>query len=101
MARVRKITPSYTAAGDDEYLVVVTRDLSGGMNNRMHPSVLTENQAHSMYNENLDIPGERGRRPGLTLLEDIGATAITGLFGYDPQGETANLLATLGTKLYR
>jgi len=100
MAR-RKVTPSYTAAGDDQYLFVVTRDLSGGQNNRMHPSVIPENQADALTNIDLSTPGQRSRRPGLTLVEDIGATAITGIFGYDPQGYTANLFVTHGTKLER
>jgi hypothetical protein len=101
MARAKKITPNYTAAGDDSLLFVVTRDLSGGQNNRMHPSVLPENQADLLQNEDLSVPGQRSRRKGLTLVEDLGALAITGLFGYDPQGYTANLLATHGTKLER
>jgi hypothetical protein len=101
MARAKKITPSYTAAGDDEYLFVVTRDLSGGQNNRMHPSVIPENQADTLQNIDLSVAGERKRRSGLTVVEDLGSTAITGLFGYDPQGYTANLLATHGTKLER
>lgn len=99
MARAKKITPSYLAAGDDEYLFVVTRDLSGGQNNRMHPSVIPENQADSLRNVDIGVPGQRSRRGGLTLVEDLGATSITGLFGYDPQGGSPNLLATTGTSL--
>jgi hypothetical protein len=71
------------------------------MNNRMHPSVIPENQADTLQNIDIGVAGERKRRSGLTLVEDLGSTSITGLFGYDPQGYTANLLATHGTKLER
>lgn len=88
-------------AGDDSYLFVVRRDMSGGMNNRQHPSVIAENQGDELSNVDISIGGERTRRKGLTLLEDLGATAITGLFSYDPQGFTANLLATTAAALKR
>lgn len=99
MARRRLL--GSTSAGDDPYLFVVRRDLSGGQNNRQHPSFIAENQADTLTNVDLTVQGERRRRPGLTLIEDLGSLAITGLFGYDPQGNTANLLATHGTKLQR
>jgi hypothetical protein len=88
-------------AADDEYLFIVRRDLSGGQNNRQHASIIPDTQADTLTNVDISIPGERIRRKGCTVIQDLGATTITGLFGYDPQGETANLLATTGATLNR
>ena len=100
MAR-RRLSARRASAGDDPYVYAYRRDLSGGKNNRQHPSVIGETQAKELKNIDLTVPGQRPRRPGLTLVEDLGSNAITGLFGYDPQGFTANLLVTEGTNLRR
>jgi len=98
MAR-RKVTPSYTAAGDDQYLFAITRDVSGGENNRMHPSVIPENQSETLINVDIGVVGERKRRPGTTLIDDFGSTAATSLFNFEAQGNTPVLMATVGTGL--
>lgn len=86
---------------DDNPLFFIRRDLSGGSNTRQNPSVIGINQGQQMQNVNLEIPGQESRRPGLTLVEDVSNLPITGMFGYDPQGNTANLLATEGVNLRR
>lgn len=88
-------------AEDDGMLVVGTPDVSGGQNNRQHPSVLQPTEAKVLSNINIELPGQRSRRPGLTLVEDIGAAAFTGCFAYEPQGGTANILVTEDTNLKR
>lgn len=100
--RPKRLVNERTLVGrDDAQAYVVRRDMSGGQNNRQTASVIGENQAKVLKNIDISVPGQRVRRPGLTLLEDLGSNAITGLFFYDPQGNTANLLATEGTNLKR
>jgi hypothetical protein len=100
MARLKRFG-GYTSSGDDSYLFVVRRDMSGGQNNRQHPSIIGENQADTLTNVDISVGGERRRRQGTTLLEDLGATAITGLATYDPQGFSPNLMATTAAALKR
>lgn len=88
-------------APDDPRLSLIRRDITGGINNRQHPTLIGENMAQSLTNVDLSVPGERSMRPGLTLIEDLGANAITGMGNYDPQGGTDNLLVTEGTNLKR
>lgn len=93
MARRKKIQTQGNA-GDDSYLFVVRRDLSGGQNNRQHPSIIGETQGDTLTNVDISVAGQRSCRKGNTLIEDLGSAAITGLFNYDPQGYDANLMAT-------
>lgn len=87
------------AVVDDKQLFVIRRDLSGGMNNRQHGTVIAENQATELINVDISVPGESRKRPGLTLIEDLGNDIITGLYGFEPAGATNLLVATHGTKL--
>lgn len=86
-------------AQDDRPLFVVRRDLSGGINTRQHEQIIAENQATVLKNIQLDVPGERTIRPGLTLIEDLGNSAGIGLFGFEPRGGTNELLAVEDTNL--
>lgn len=88
-------------APDDRRLFIRRADITGGINNRQHPSIIGENMAQSLANVDLSVPGERSMRPGLTLIEDLGSNSILGMANYDPQGGTANLLVTEGTNLKR
>lgn len=98
---LRQDHPKTFVGADDPYAFIIRRDLSKGINNRQHPSVIGESQCKNLVNADLTVPGETKRRPGLTLIEDLGANRITTLFGYDPQGFTPNLLAIEGTSLKR
>jgi hypothetical protein len=86
---------------DDSPLFWVRRDLSGGSNTRQNPNILQDNEVQTLQNCNIEVQGQTSRRPGLTLVEDVGANKITGMFGYDPQQQTANLLITEGVNLKR
>lgn len=88
-------------APDDNRLSQIRRDISAGMNNRQHPTIIADNEVKALQNADISVPGQRSMRPGLTLIEDLGAAAITGMANYDPQGGTANLLVTEGTNLKR
>ena len=100
MPRAISFQKSY-GASDDNPLLFMRRDLSGGSNTRQNPNVIQENEGQQMQNCNLEIPGQVSRVPGLTLIEDVSNSAGTGAFGYDPQGGTANLMITEGVNLRR
>ena len=91
----------YSQSTDDKPLAVITRDVSGGQNNRQHPSLLQENQAKALTNTDIGTPGQRSSIPGITLIENIDSAAGTGAFNYDPQGGTANILVAKTTKVQR
>ena len=84
---------------DDQPIVSSTVDISGGINNRFFSQNVPKNQVTYLYNVDIGVPGDARKRPGLTLIEDLGIDAGTGLFGFDHDGGTAELLATHGTKL--
>jgi len=84
---------------DDELLFAIKRDLSQGMNTRQHEQVIGDNQATKLDNVILDVAGQRSLRNGITSLENLGTSAGTGLFGFEPEGGTVKLLATYGTNL--
>lgn len=97
----RDVAPRTFSGGDDPKASILRRDLTGGMNNRQHASVIAENEAKNLTNIDLTVPGERRRRPGKTLIEAFSVDFITGMLGYDPQGAQKNLLVTDGQKLRR
>jgi len=88
------------AVTDDKELFIIRRDLSGGQNNRVHGSNLPDTQATVLTNVDLGVPGQRSKRPGLTLVEDLSNNAGLGLFGYEPDGGTNLLVAVEGTTLW-
>jgi hypothetical protein len=94
-----KFIAANVGAVDDQKLVIMRNDLSGGMNERMHGTKIGENQGTLLYNVDIGVPGKTAKRRGIALVEDLGNDAGTGLFGYDPDGGTAQLVATHGQKL--
>lgn len=83
-------------ARDDGYLYVIKRDLSGGVNTRQSSQIIQDNQAVTLQNVFIDTAGERSVRSGLTLIQDLGNTAGTGLYGLEPDGSTNQLIANSG-----
>lgn len=87
-------------ASDDKELFVIRRDLSGGQNNRFHGTNLPDNEATVLTNVDLGVPGQRRKRPGLTLIEDLSNNVGLGLYGFEPDGGTNLLVAVEGTTLW-
>lgn len=85
---------------DDKELFVIRRDLAGGQNNRVHGANLPDTQATVLTNVDLSTPGQRAKRPGLTLIQDLSNNVGLGLFGYEPDGGTNQLVAVEGTTLW-
>ena len=100
MARAIRNTRSYGVT-DDPSLFFIRRDFSGGSNTRQNANIIADNQGQLMQAVNLEVPGQVSRIPGYEVIEDLGNNAGLGLFGFDPQGATANLMAVEGTNLKR
>ena len=86
-------------ATDDNQLVVVRRDFSGGMNNRQYPNIIGDNQADTIESWNIGVVGEIRKIPGITLIEDLGSNAGMGALGFEPRGGTNELLVIEGGNL--
>jgi hypothetical protein len=85
--------------GDEQPITIVRTDISGGGNTRQDPVLIKENQVMLIYNADISIAGQSTKRRGITLIENLGTDAGTGLFGYEPDGGTNLLVATHGQKL--
>lgn len=88
--------PRRTSAPDDPVQFVLRRDMSGGQNTRQHESVIGENQAVLLQNILLETAGARTLRAGQTRIDTSypsSASSGYGLFGFDPDGGTFELLA--------
>ena len=87
---------------DDPIQYIQRRDLSGGMNTRQFEQIIAENQAVLLENILLETAGSRTIRPGSTRIDSsypASAGKGVGLFGFDPDGGTFELLAVQLTNL--
>lgn len=87
------------AARDDKELFVIRKDISGGMNNRLHGSEIGDSQVSDLLNVDLRTPGIADKRSGSLLIEDLGDTGGSGAYGFNPAGSTNVLAVTHGHKL--
>lgn len=85
---------------DDKELYVIRKDYSGGQNNRVHGSNISDTQATVLTNVDIGTSAQRSKRPGLTLVEDLSNNVGLGLFGFQPDGGTNVLVAVEGTTLW-
>lgn len=102
MARINSITNRRKLgliAGDDKQAFVIRRDISGGQNNRVHGTVLPENQIINLHNSDIGVSGQSSKAPGMTLVEDLSNNAIQELFGFHPTDANDVLVAIEGTNL--
>lgn len=96
------MTPFNPGIQDDPKITISRDDASGGTNNRQHASQIKENQFEFLYNIDINIPGETRKRPGYTLLEDLGDNnAGLGCLAFHPieSTNTNELLVWHGQKL--
>ena len=78
---------------DDQRLVVIKRDLSSGINTRVHPSQIPEKMAETLENVDIGTPGQRKKRPGSVLIgNDVGSDTPQALHNFEVQGETPQLV---------
>lgn len=78
---------------DDQQLVEVRLDFSGGQNTRQRSKLISENQVEQAIGYDTSAPGKIVKDKGITLLSNLGTSAGLGLFGYEPDGFTFELLA--------
>ena len=98
-AQLSIVTNSWTQ--DDPRFNFVRRDMSGGVNTRMHPAQIPENSSEVLDNVDIGTPGQRKKRPGsVKVINDSqGTTNVSCLHNYVRQGYTDNLLMTYGQSL--
>lgn len=91
---VSLLLSSGTALCQEGLLRVVINDFSGGMNSNSLADILQPNQGASMVNVVTSQPGKLFKRKGQGLLaEDVGSTAFTGIGRFDPDKNTAYVVA--------
>jgi hypothetical protein len=88
-----------TQVTDDQPLYYIRRDLSGGANTRQHPSNISENSAAKLDNVDIGVPGQTRKRPGVTLIEDLGGSSGNAGLGFEPAGGTNEAIFIHGAKL--
>lgn len=99
--KVRDLTRRLSAP-DDELAAIVRSDMSAGMNSRVQPSKLRDNQAEVLSNISLDTPGQRSKRPGSVLIgDDVGDVSPVILHNYEIQGATDQFLMYEDTDLWK
>jgi len=90
------------SAPDDQPLYVLKRDLGGGMNTRQHEQIIADNQAVLLQNILLENSGQTSLRSGKSRIDSSYPSVNTpgyGLFGFNPDGGTFELLAMQGGNL--
>lgn len=87
------------SGGDDQQLVEVRMDFSGGQNTRQRSRLINENQVVEAINYDISVPGQLIKDRGITLVNNLGTHAGSGLFGFEPDGFTFRLIAAYNTNL--
>lgn len=80
-------------------LTATRKDISGGINNRQHETNIKTNACENLINADIGIPGLAVKRAGRDLIEKLGTDPGTSAFGFEPIGQTTQLVVTHGTKL--
>jgi len=86
---------------DDPRLSGIRRDFAGGMNTRLHPSRIGENQAKELTNLDISTLGELNKRNGSVQIGDaVGTDPIIQLHNYGRQNYTDQLIAVEDTSIW-
>lgn len=96
MPRPKQSMMSQGSAPDDQPLVVLKRDISGGMNTRQDPQDIDDKQSVLLQNILLENAGSRVLRSGMSRIDSTYPALSSpgwGLFGFNPDGGTFELLA--------
>lgn len=90
--KVRDLKRRLTAP-DSPLLNIVRNDMSGGMDSRVHPTKVKENQATVFTNIDIGTRGERKKRPGSVFVaDDVGDVSPAVLANYEVQGAADQFL---------
>ena len=60
-------TPQFTG-GQPSKLTITRKNISSGVNNRQHASIIKDDQVESLLNADIIIPGRSDKRPGNNLI---------------------------------
>jgi len=86
---------------DDTPLPVIRKDISGGVNSRMHASNISENQVVVLTNVDISTPGEASKRPGSVLIaNDVSNNSVNHLHNYIRQGYIDDLVMIESNDIY-
>lgn len=101
LSKVRDLSRRLNAP-DDQLVPLVRNDMTGGMNSRVHPTKLRDNQSAMLINVSLDVPGQRNKRPGSVFIgDDIGDDSPALLHNYEIQGASDQFLMYEDTHLWK
>ena len=86
---------------DDTPLVIISKDMTGGVNTRLHASRIKENQCETIKNADIGIAGQIIKRSGSTLIgNDVGDVSPVALCNFVIQGSDDQLLMYENTTLW-
>jgi hypothetical protein len=83
---------------DDQPLVYIRRDISGGVNTRQAGTHIEQNQVTNLINGDIGTAGEVTKRPGNDSIATLSSSAVS-LTPFQPIGGTNQLVAMYSTKL--
>ncbi len=103
MFRYKNMQQSSFSAPDDKQLFAIYKDLSGGINERVHARDLKENQAVELENVDLGTPATTYKRPGSVQIGSLASlgNSILKLHNFGVQGGTDQLLMCEGTRMWK
>jgi hypothetical protein len=84
---------------DDAALTLYRRSLSGGMNNRNDGTNISEEQATVLENVDIGVRGQTRKRPGIDEVGEVGSSAGSSVFGFEPANATNELITVHGGTL--
>ena len=93
-----------TQAQNDPPLYAIYKDFSGGINTRVHPRDIRENQTIALTNWDIGTPATLYKTLGSVQIGSLASigTSVLGLHNFDIQGGTDQLLKyTENNKLYK
>lgn len=86
---------------DDGRLYVIRKDFSGGVNNRVHPSNIADNQVDILENMDISTPAENTKRLGSVMIAaSATANTVNHLHDYFRQGYTDDLIMIESNDIY-
>lgn len=91
MSRLTRQKIANIGGQDDPMNTLSVKDLSGGQNTRQDSQNIGANQAVTLTNVDIGTPGQRKKRPGLTLLEDLSKDSQVLISPFEPDGATNEL----------
>jgi len=85
---------------DDPLITYTNRSISGGMNDKVFPTQIRDDQVAELFDVDISTPGRRKKRKGYEIIgNDAGSDQVNALADFKPEGGTHLLLHRAGTNL--